>query len=156
MFRVPGVCAESLVHAAPSQEQGWLGGTSRLRFRLLGSCSSLLSLLSPASLCLHPSRGPCWVPTAVGSAQVLGLWSLVGPGAVLSPPVLGSAQLPLAQPVVRSAGLGPLPVLGEGLSSELGQCPSAAWWSWGPYPQGSPPLTCPGSCSGLGQVLGGG
>ena len=81
-----------------------------------------------------------------------------GLGAVLpaSNPILGSAQLPLAQPVVRSTGLGPLPVWwGEGLSSEPGQCPSAAWWSWGPHPQGSPPFTHPG-CSGLGQVLGGG
>lgn len=66
--------------------------------------------LQPPSVSIWAGRGPCWVTTAVGSAQVLGLWSLVGPGAVLSPPVLGSAQLPLAQPVVRSAGLGPLPV----------------------------------------------
>lgn len=66
--------------------------------------------LQPPSVSIWAGRGSCWVLTAVGSAQVLGLWSLAGPGAVLSPPVLGSTQLPLAQPVVRSAGLGPLPV----------------------------------------------
>lgn len=116
---------------------------SRLLFRPMGLCSSLLSLLSPASLIsIWASRGPCWAPTAVGSAQVLRLWSLAGRGGCCPPtpnPVLGSAQLPLAQPVVRSAGLGPLPcVAGGGLLLRAGSVPLCCLVVSGSPPSGFP------------------
>lgn len=146
------------MQASPSHEQGWLGGASRLLYLLLGSCSSLLSLLSPASLCLHLGRS--WSLLGYDSCGLSpGSWALEpgGPGGCPLParPGLRPASPCPACGQERRPGAPPC-VVGEGLSSWPGQCPSAAWWSWGPHPQGSPPLTRPGSCSGLGQVLGAG
>lgn len=80
-----------------------------------------------------------------------------GGGAVLPPPAPSWAlpSFPLPSLWSGAQAWGPSPVWqGEGFSSERGQCPSAAWWSRGPHPQGSPPLPHPG-CSGLGAGPGG-
>lgn len=65
-----------------------------------------------------------------------------GPGGGCPPtpnPVLGSAQLPLAQPVVRSAGLGPLPcVAGGGLLLRAGSVPLCCLVVSGSPPSGFP------------------
>ena len=123
--------------------------------------------------CVPPSSPFCLRPPSSPSGRVvvpaglLQLWAQprfsdsgawrAGGGAVLPPPTPSWAlpSFPLPSLWSGAQAWGPSPVWqGEGFSSERGQCPSAAWWSRGPHPQGSPPLPHPG-CSGLGAGPGG-
>ena len=109
------------MQAAPSQGQGRPGGASRLLFCPVGSCSSLLSLLSPASLVsIWAGRGPCWAPTAVSSAQALRLWSLAGWGLSSPPPTPSWAppSFPLPSPWSGALAWGPS-LCGGGRASPL-------------------------------------
>ena len=109
------------MQAAPSQGQGRPGGASRLLFCPVGSCSSLLSLLSPASLVsIWAGRGPCWAPTAVSSAQALRLWGLAGWGLSSPPPTPSWAppSFPLPSPWSGALAWGPS-LCGGGRASPL-------------------------------------
>lgn len=116
---------------------------------------------SCVSVLARRGLGPCWAPTATGSGQALGLWSPGPAGSWWVPGVV------LCQACPRLCLASPCPACGQepgsghilawsGGSSPLsrGQCSSAVWWSWGPPLSGLPTSHNPGSCSGLGQVLG--
>ena len=129
------------MQAAPSQGQGRPGGLSRLLFCPVGSCSSLLSLLSPASLVsIWVGRGPCWAPTAVSSAQALRLWSLAGWGLSSPPPTPSWAppSFPLASPWSGAQAWGSSLCSGVGPLLRAGSVPLCCLVVLGSPPSGFP------------------